>query len=289
MRVSGRTAALLCLAAPAFARAAPSPATSLPAAFTDSGGLYVRASVDGAAERWFAVDTGTTPSVIDLGYARSLGLPLDGRRGRGLGAGPDRPSYVSGRLTDLRIGTRHFHQVLVQAFPFAPPGPDGQPIAGVLGSSLLGGRVWTIDYPAHRLLVDDESLADCAVCQPFDFRSGIPVVTVRLNGRATDAIIDTGGVYTLLVQPNAATRLGLASAMAAATPDTGWGYGGRAEFRSGAGPDLEVGPVRRAAVRTMFLAIPVPIDAAIGTEFLHGVRMTIDYPARRVRFAEPFP
>ena len=76
----------------------------LPAAFTDDGLLYLRVSLNGATERWFELDTGTTPSAVDLTYARSAKLDLTGHRGRGSGAGADHPAYIQTHA-DARAGT----------------------------------------------------------------------------------------------------------------------------------------------------------------------------------------
>jgi len=257
----------------------------LPAAFTDDGQLYLRVSLNGAPERWFELDTGTTPSAVDLAYARLAKLPLTGHRGHGAGAGTDRPAYIQTSAT-ARAGAFTAANISIQALDFAPPGPDGQPIGGLLGTSFLKGQLLIADYRNRKAWVSQGSLARCKAAQPFRLRFDIVVTRIKVGGRPMDAIVDSGGVYDLLVQPAAAPALGLSDAMARGISGVGYGYGGKVDVRGAVGPSLDVGQIHHAQSQASFIPIPLKIDVAIGTHFLRHTRTTIDYRSRKILFEE---
>jgi len=257
----------------------------LPTAFTEEGLLYLRVSLNGAPERWFELDTGTTPSTVDLAYARLARLDLNGRAGHGVGAGADRPQYIQTRA-DVRTGSFKVDNVSIQALDFAPTGPDGQPIGGVLGTSFLKRTLLIADYRNRKAWISQGSLARCDAAQPFRLRFDIVVTRIRVGGRPMDAIVDSGGVYDLLVQPSAAPALGLSDIMASGKAGVGYGYGGKVEVRGGIGPALDIGRIHHPQSEAAFIPIPLKIDVAIGTHFLRHTRMTIDYRSRKILFEE---
>jgi hypothetical protein len=257
----------------------------LPAAFTDAGQLYLRVSLDGAAERWFQLDTGTTPSAVDLAYARLAKLDLTGRKGHGSGAGADRPAYIQTSAT-ARTGGFTAANISIQALDFAPPGPDGQPIGGVLGTSFLKRRMLIADYRTRKAWISQGSLAGCKAARPFRLRFDIVVTHIKVGGRPMEAIVDSGGVYDLLVQPKAAPALGLSDAMAKGTSGVGYGYGGKVDVRGATGPSLDVGSIHHPQSQVSFIPIPLTIGVAIGTHFLRHTRTTIDYRSRKILFED---
>jgi len=260
-------------------------AIELPAAFTDDGQLYLRVSLNGAPERWFQLDTGTTPSAVDLGYARLAKLDLTGHRGHGGGAGADRPAYIQTSAT-ARAGAFTAPNISIQALNYAPRGPDGQPIGGVLGTSFLKRQLLIVDYRTRKAWISQGSLARCKTAQLFRLRFGIVVTRIKVGGRPMDAIVDSGGVYDLLVQPSAAPAFGLSDAMAKGMSGVGYGYGGKVEIRGAVGPALDVGQIHHAQSQVSFIPIPLKIHVAIGTHFLRHTRTTIDYRSRKILFEE---
>ena len=257
----------------------------LPAAFTDDGQLYLRVSLNDAPERWFELDTGTTPSAVDLGYARLAKLDLTGHKGHGSGAGADRPTYIQTSAT-VRAGAFTAPNISIQALNFAPLGPDGQPIGGLLGTSFLKGQLLIVDYRNRKAWISQGSLAHCKAAQSFRLRFDIVVTRIKVGGRPMDAIVDSGGVYDLLVQPAAAPALGLSEAMAKGISGVGYGYGGKVDVRGSIGPSLDVGQIHHAQSQVSYLPIPLKIDVAIGTHFLRHTRTTIDYRSRKILFEE---
>ena len=109
----------------------------------------------------------------------------------------DVPAFKPGRglpLPDSPCGP----VVLVQ--PQIKPDPingDGQ-----LGAGYLPGRVWTFDYPAQRLTLEggDWKPDPAAHATPLGFprdaagrpRSGFPRITLEVDGKPLDMLLDTG-------------------------------------------------------------------------------------------------
>jgi hypothetical protein len=272
-------------AVPAGCDVLSAPKLELPAVFTDDGLLYLRVSLNGGPERWFELDTGTMPSVVDLAYARLAKLDLTGHTGHGDGAGADRPQYIQTHA-DAQAGALAVPNISIQALNFAPPGPDAQPIGGVLGTSFLKHMLLIADYRNRKAWISEGSLARCSNAQSFRLRYNIVVTRIKVGGKPIDAIVDSGGVYDLLVQPSAAPALGLSEVMAKGESGVGYGYGGKVDVRGGIGPSLDVGQIHHAQSEAAFIPIPLKVYVAIGTHFLRHTRMTIDYRSRKIMFEE---
>jgi hypothetical protein len=85
----------------------------------------------------------------------------------------------------------------VLVFPQAGSNYDGQ-----LGTGYLPGRIWTFDYPAHRLALEsgawqpDPVLHRTSLGFPHDadggLASGFPRITIRVDGQPLDMLLDTG-------------------------------------------------------------------------------------------------
>jgi hypothetical protein len=257
----------------------------LPAAFTDDGLFYLRASLNGGPERWFLLDTGTTPSVVNMDYARLAKLDLSGRKGRGIGAGDNRPAFIR-TSGSVQAGAFTAAAISVVASDDVRTGPDGEPLGGILGASFLKGQVLVVDYRSRKAWISQGSLAGCKTAQPIRFRFGIIMTKIKLSGRAMDAFVDSGGVFDLLVQPSAAPALGLSEAMETGISSSAYGYGGKVDVRRAVGPSLDVGQIHRPQSQVSFIPLPIRIDVALGSQFLRQTRTTIDYRARKILFEE---
>ena len=82
-------------------------------------------------------------------------------------------------------------------FPQADSSYDGQ-----LGAGYLSGRIWTFDYPAHRLTFEGDTWQPDPVAHrtPLGFphgaegkpTSGFARITIRIDGQSLDMLLDTG-------------------------------------------------------------------------------------------------
>lgn len=120
---------------------------------------------------------------------------------------------------------------------------------------------------------------------PFVTADPLPVVRVRINGRDADFMVDTGG--TLVLEPDFAASLGLATANA-----------GMGVFAGGKQAPMQASLVQRvemgSAVASDVAALVLPthasdlfagglhIDGILGTTVFERFLVTIDYPRARL-------
>ncbi len=178
---------------------------------------FVRADPGDGAPRWFLVDTGANRSALDAGVARALGLPDEGGTTvEGTGGVVEVSSTTVPRF---RLGP-----VTARLSPTVSDlsgllGPEGAPVAGILGSDLFGARVLTFDFERNRLALSTagEAAATAATCgrsAPMGDDNGIPRVTGELDGRPVELRYDSGAglfddphVWINLSQPQHAAVL----------------------------------------------------------------------------------
>lgn len=256
----------------------------LPSAFRD-GAAFIQVSVNGAPPRWMGLDDGTSPSVLDLDYAKSLGLTLKPGAGAGTGFGTQKIQFFN-TVVDIASGDATRSHVDFSAAPLTGmTGPDGQPLAGVVGYSLLKDRILVIDYKAATIaFVASSERRDSDI--PMGMDNLIPTVPITVAGHTLSALIDTGGAYELLVTPKGVAAAGLQAYVDQAQRVTGYGYAGAQAVRIGSAPDVTVGPFSHAnpvTVYSTFGTAPLKSQAAIGYQFLRHYRVTLNYRARTVR------
>ena len=255
----------------------------LPAVFRD-GLVYLKVSVNGAPPVWMNLDNGTSPSAISLDYARSLGLKLEKAAGWGTGIGHKPVEFFNTRAdVTAGAGTRRIDFAASRLDGMT--GPDGKPIAGVLGHSCLAGRILVIDYPRNRVWFTSR-LEPCGCDLPMGEDFNIPTVPVSVGGHRMTALIDSGGMYELLVTPAGVRKAGLQAYAEAGKPRTSYGYAGAQTVHVGVAPDLVVGAIRRNKPSTVYGAFgtsPLKSQAALGAMFLKDYRVTLNYRARKVR------
>jgi len=280
-----RTAVLLLMLALTACASAPAQQADieLPAAFHD-GLVYVRVSVNGASPVWMDLDDGTSPSAIDLDYARSLGLTLKPGAGSGTGIGTERIEFFN-TTADLTAGASSRRIDFSASRLKGMTGPDGRPLAGVLGYSFLAGKILIIDYPRQRVVFAAQS-APCACDLPMGFDTNIPTVPVTVAGHRMTALIDSGGQYELLATPAAVRQAGLDAYAVQGRSVTGYGYAGAQGVRIGHAPYVTVGSIRKDNPETVYSTFgtsPLKAEAALGAWFLRDYRVTLNYRARTVR------
>jgi hypothetical protein len=256
----------------------------LPAVFHD-GLVYLKVSVNGAEPVWMNLDNGTSPSAISLDYARSLHLKLDKAAGWGTGIGHKPVEFFNTRA-DLTAGDSTRRIDFAASRLDGMTGPDGRPLAGVIGHSFLKDRIIVIDYPRNRVWFTTRP-EPCGCDLPMGEDFNIPTVPVTIAGRRMTALIDSGGMYELLITPSGVRTAGLQAYAEAGRPRTSYGYAGAQQVRVGTAPDVVVGKIRRdnpSAVYGAFGTSPLKSQAALGAMFLKDYRVTLDYRARKVRF-----
>jgi hypothetical protein len=104
---------------------------------------------------YMLLDTGVSPSVIDLGTAEQLGLPLNRKAaGEGSGEGSGKAEAMPSSIRQLKIGGEAFGDVEALATDLKNLSAIyGRPLNGVLGYSFLKDKTVLIDYPATTVTI----------------------------------------------------------------------------------------------------------------------------------------
>ncbi len=245
-------------------------------AFTYRDGLiWVRVSAEGAARPLnFVVDTGSSATVIDLGTARQLGLPLGrattvrgvhgssaaypvkGFRARFLGE-PLRPSLLALDLSGVGVTCHH-------------------PIDGLIGADFFRGQVVSIDFARGRMRRWEEVVAsDHSEVLPITFRNECMCVPVEIAGEKKQWMrVDTGCEEALQWAPNQA-RIGRSGAASIALA------GNSVRYVSAA---IRLGNRELDAIRTGLHPHPIfpNEDGLLGNGLLSKFRVTLDGRRQRL-------
>jgi predicted aspartyl protease len=257
--------------------------------------VVVRVKISGRGPFACLLDTAVEPSVVDLTLARELGLRVsDDRPGEAAGQGHEAAAFYPSELPDVWLGELEIGDVDAVAFDLSRIGSKlNQPLHAILGQSFFEGRVVQIDYPNRRVRLD-----------PLGFERGVradiegatdltPVVTVQVNATSVPLVLDTGSSLTLGIYLESVEMLGLAEALARATPRASLGARGHVDAHEGVVDSLVLGDVRLSPVATVFLPRPHgdPTRALgnLGNGFLQHTVLTLDYPRRELYIAAANP
>jgi len=142
----------------------------------------------------FVVDTGTSPSVLNLRVAGELGLALAPAKFAALG----QESVIhAGQVPELKIGPL---QVSATPFLVADLSSVEQawklPIAGILGLDVLGKTSFRLDYENQALEFGEVSGDGVAV--ELSGQERLSIAKVNINGTMFRMLVDTGAERLVL-------------------------------------------------------------------------------------------
>ena len=301
------TLLLLLLAAPAA-----SGPTVLPARFDANLVRVTPVMRDGKAITFYT-DSGGGLFLTDIAVKR-LGIKTESREGEG-----DQPAMDFAHLPafkpDAAIPPPLGNDGRIGVMPAAMAAKNGLTEDGMLGEAWFGGRVWTWNYPAGRLVLEgsDWKPDASATRVPIGLKKGetnFPRIAIRVDGEAFDVLLDTGAMTTLT--PDALARLGDKGPALRATsmivdsrfsawrtkhPD--WRVIERAQDKSNAAmievPTVEIGGAKVGPVwftwrpdrnfhEYMSGMMDGQVEGAIGGNALSHFVMTVDYPGAAAYF-----
>jgi predicted aspartyl protease len=250
--------------------------------------VVVGIRIDGRGPFACLLDTAVAPSVVDLTLARELGLRVsDDLPGDAAGQGSEGATFYPSELPDIRLGELEVGDVDAVAADLSRLGSQlNQPLHAILGQSFLEGRVVQIDYPNRRIRLDPHTFERGLRADIEGATDLTPVVTAQVNAASVPLVLDTGSSLTLGIYLESVEKLGLAEALASATPRTSMGARGYIDAREGVVDSLVLGDVRLSPVATVFLPRPHgdPTRALgnLGNGFLQHTVLTLDYPRRQL-------
>lgn len=149
-------------------------------------------------------DTGVTPSTIDIEIAKRLTLGIDSSQvGFAVGRGSDEIQLMPVQINNLRLHGLQVDRLDAVTLDHKFLGERlGKPLHGILGHSLLKGKIFKIDYQNKEIQFFDsrESLDktlqnENSIKERFVFQSGdiIPILeNLKINDHPFIASLDTG-------------------------------------------------------------------------------------------------
>lgn len=258
--------------------------------------IVVEGQIGSEARGAVVVDTGATPPFpifLSEDMARRLNLDLSEPRSlSSTSIGANRPTYRTATLSRLSIGGVEMGPVEVAVMPMIDRVGEaaGRRIDAIVGATFLRGRTVRIDY-ANKQIDFAAAPGPAATAIPFAFAPNKPVMVVdaRLNRTLPITLeIDSGATGTSL-----STAIAARARLAMRDGGVMVGAGGTTNVQvtsanvSFAGlsrdlPNVAVSPdIARVAE-----GIGTSIDGILGTDFMAGRVLTIDFAARRLWLSE---
>ena len=159
--------------------------------------IIVRVEVNDRGPFDMMLDTWTDPSAIDLATAKEVGLKPDPVGHQGSGGGTSANLAYETKLPLVEMGGLTARNVQALAIDLSKPSHRlGKPPHGMLGHSLLNGRVVQIDFPQRVVRFYSKSPFPQAADQPntskhtvlpFRYDDGILIDQVSVNAKMMPA------------------------------------------------------------------------------------------------------
>ena len=257
--------------------------------------IILQVKVDGKGPFNMMLDTGTDPSAIDLATAKELGLKLSSAGGPVTGGGTDKNLAYATKLPLVETGGLTAKNLWALALDLSKVGERlGKPLHGVLGHSLLNGRIVQIDYPNHVVRFYSQSpftkadkKANNAKRTVLSFRydDNILIDDVFVNGKKLVGNLDTGSNGGFHLTPAAVSYLGLEEEVNRAQVSSSVGYNNVSENREGKVSNVTIGGISVDQPSVVFFGKGTgrdkkPWGVNIGNVFLKDFVVTIDYRSK---------
>ena len=264
--------------------------------------IILQVKVNGKGPFNMMLDTGTDPSAIDLTTAKEIGLKLDSEGRQGSGGGTEKNLAYVTKLPLVEVGGLTAKNIWAAAIDLSKVSQRlRKPLHGVLGHSLLKGRVVQIDYPNRVIRFYAQSPFNKTANQSntskrtllrFRYSDDVLLDDVLVNGKKMVANLDTGSNGSFAITPEAVTYLGLSDDFNRAPTSSDVGYNGLSENKKGKLSNVTVGGISVDSTAVVFFGKGTgrdkkPWGINIGNEFLKDFVLTIDYKSKLVMLERP--
>jgi predicted aspartyl protease len=264
--------------------------------------IILQVKVNGKGPFNMLLDTGTDPSVIDLTTARELGLKLQPLDRRATGGGTEANLIYRTSLPVVEVGPLKAKNLETVAIDLSKMSARlGKTLHGVLGHSLLNGRIVQIDYANRIVRLYSRSPFSKAAAQSntskltvlsFRYDDNVLVDDVFVNGKKVVANLDTGSDGGFKLTPAAVSYLGLEEEFDRARTTTAVGFNGLSENREGKVGNVTIGRISVDAPAVEFFGKGTgrdkkPWGLNIGNAFLKDFVVTIDYRSKLLILEKP--
>lgn len=240
------------------------------------------------------LDSGASSTVIDRGFAESLGLQAKGEMTAEGAGGTSTMAVVAG--TTLKIGDLEMPQQTLVALDLKPIEQRlGHPLAVILGNEIFQSSIVDIDFAGHRIAFRDPQ----RFTPPADARAvsaegnhGTHTIGVQIEGTSATLEFDLGNGNPLLLYPRFWERAGFLENRKSSTKLSG-GFGGTSVQKvvmvhslALAGVDFRAVPTQLAG-RESATSKAGELDGNLGMPVLSRFHLLVDFPHDRVFFAPP--
>ena len=264
--------------------------------------IILQVKVSGKDSFNMLLDTGTDPSAIDLSTAKQIGLKLDSVGRKGTGGGRSANLTYATELPLVEIGNLKAKNVEALAIDLSKIRERlDKPIGGILGHSLLNGRIVQIDYPKRVVRFYQKSPFPKAANRTdnsrpttlsFRYDDNILIDGVSVNGKKMTANFDTGSDAGFKLTPDAVSVLGLSDEVGKAEVSESVGYNGAVENRKGKLKNVTIGGISVDEPLVLFFGKGMGRDKEpwainIGNAFLKDFVVTVDYRSKTVTLEKP--
>jgi len=261
--------------------------------------IILQVKVNGKGPFNMMLDTGTDPSAVDLTTARDIGLKLHPLGKPGTGGGTDVNLTYYTELPLVEVSSFTVKDVETLALDLSKVSERlGKPLHGVLGHSVLNGRIVQIDYPNRVVRFYSQPLFSKAANTPkrsvlsFRYADNVLLDDVFVNGKKVVGNLDTGSSGTFNLTPAAVSYLGLEEEFNQAPVSTDVGYNGVSQNRKGKVNNVTVGGISVDAPAVIYFGKGTgrdkkPWGINIGNAFLKDFVLTLDYRNKLVVLERP--
>jgi hypothetical protein len=281
--------------------AAQASVVSIPFDYEDAR-VFVPVRVNGNSLRWFILDTGASPTIVDANVAAALHLNVT-PAGSTTGAGTNSLRQGRAKSVSLSVGGIPLGpmDVVVSEIDSLLGPSQGRPAPGIIGSRFFMEHVVELDFAWPVMHVHDAKTwkyGGNGVQLPLTFAGGTPLIHGRLTTPDGTVIpmrllVDLGAKSTLLVGEPFIDAHGLrAKFLKFVVSPLGAGVGGETRYAFTRAPRLALGTAGSAlAADSVLVGLSVGgtirqdwFDGLLGAEFLRGYRVIFDYARKRVIF-----
>lgn len=259
------------------------------------GFLLAQGRVNDAMPGWYLIDTGSNLTLVDLGLANRLGLPVvDQRTTIGVAGSAD---FTVRPVDRLELAGLNLGQDRVGALSMlALTRGLGVTTQGLVGFNCFANHPFTLDYQARKLTVyrrDAFVPPAGATAVPLVIYRGLPAVQTQLAGRPVLLLLDSGADNAVTLPDGVATWPGILAA-GQTSRMIARGVGGEVHTQRGWLRRLDLFELQLYDVPVTFEPPPPGLTdrrftiGRIGNQLLSSFRLTFD-ARRRVMYVEFLP
>lgn len=219
----------------------------IPFIFLDNQ-ILVSARINDVDGNYF-IDTGTSPSVIDHTFAKKIRLEINPEKAEGTDA--QRLVFHQTIIPWIDLGGIVIKNIDAMTVDLSGISSKlGRPLSGILGYSFLKRKPIQIDYRRREISFASTTLPvnPNASLPPNSFRMKFvgetPLIdTVRIHGKTTKIILDTGSSRQMILYPAGVYHLGLEKEVSTWSKERMFRYSGEKEARKGMLNHIELGNI----------------------------------------------